>query len=189
MRAVSAGLPADADPALTAESDGESGRAGPPAAFVLPATTHVAAPPVGASVMSLPADRLCRQVADAVLRMKGDRIEIALSPEELGSVRLVLSRGESGAAMTVWVERPEVLEMLRRNAETMLADLRNSGFGEASLSFRDGSDGRGAWDSRDDGRPAQVVGMATGIGASDAKDMTARVLYGGRDRGRLDIRV
>lgn len=151
------------------------------------------------------AEPVSRQIAEAVVQMTDDRIEIALSPEELGSVRLVLSRGEAGNVLTVWIDRPEVLEMMRRHSEVMLADLRQSGLGDASLDLRDGSTGAGgrgqadhpAWshsDRQDRGRTGrQGEKMAIGIGgASHAAGLDQR-LHGanraGIEIGRLDIRV
>ncbi len=135
-----------------------------------------------------------RQVADAVLRMRGNEAEIVLSPDELGKVRLVLSRGDSGPSLTVWVERPEVLEHLRRNADSLLADLRESGLDGSSLNFRDDADrqapedrkpGRLA-DGRDGELSAHVPGPADAVGTAGAARL---IRLAGSNVDRLDIRV
>ncbi|GAB4260395.1 MAG: hypothetical protein Kow0013_03940 [Pararhodobacter sp.] len=60
--------------------------------------------------------------------------EIALQPEELGRVTLHLQKSEHGSIMTVQAERPETLDLLRRNIAQLEQDLR--GMGHESLSFR-----------------------------------------------------
>ncbi|WP_157935909.1 flagellar hook-length control protein FliK [Paracoccus zhejiangensis] len=160
--------------------------------FVLTAAAE-ASHPVAHGIGPIPvsAETLCRQVGEAALRMQDDRIEIALSPEELGSVRLVLSRGEAGAALTVWVERPEVLEMLRRHADLLMGDLRNSGLGEASLSFRDGTGGQsgsGAY-SAPGGPWAANMRNADAVGINAGDRLSSRGQRSLADGGRLDIRV
>jgi hypothetical protein len=166
-----------------------------PPGFSLPELAQAQLPVAGGvrPVLVSP-EGLCRQVGEAALKMQDDRIEIALSPEELGSVRLVLSRGEAGAAMTVWVERPEVLEMLRRNVDVLTADLQKSGLGDATLAFQDGSGDQG----RSPAGHAPDGPVARGDFRRDGADDGARTAgngprsrphWTGAEGLRLDIRV
>ncbi|WP_299905941.1 flagellar hook-length control protein FliK [uncultured Paracoccus sp.] len=160
--------------------------------FLLPVTAHPAHAAAGRTgPIPISAETLCRQVGEAALRMQDDRIEIALSPEELGSVRLVLSRGEAGAALTVWVERPEVLEMLRRHSDLLMGDLRNSGLGDANLAFRDGSGGQsGSGSYSAPGGPwAANMRSADAIGSNAGDVLSSLGQRSLADGGRLDIRV
>lgn len=133
---------------------------------------------------------ITRQLAEAVVHMRDDRVEIALSPEELGTVRMTLTRGESGGSLTVWVDRPEVLEMLRRNADLMLEDLKESGLQDMQLEFRAGADrdrdGQGHDDGDERGDRVGVVMDAHGTGAAEAG---LAIRPEGLDRWRVDIRV
>lgn len=90
-----------------------------------------------------------QQVAEALVRMQGDRLEIALSPEELGRLRLVLSRQNGAPHILVWAERPEVLELMRRNADLLLEYFGEEGTGSPSLTFT--SDG-----PQDEANPSQA---------------------------------
>lgn len=139
-------------------------------------------------------EAVTRQVAEAVVQMRDNSVEIALSPEELGTVRLSLSRSEGGGALTVWVERPEVLEALRRNADLLQADLKDAGLGGMQLDFRNSADrdpeGQGRGDHDDE--PGNAIG-AVGrhpLKTSSAEGATNPLIRPlGADRWRLDIRV
>ncbi|TGN60517.1 flagellar hook-length control protein FliK [Paracoccus liaowanqingii] len=76
-----------------------------------------------------------RQVTDALVITRGDRTEIALSPEELGRIRLVMS-GPDRSQITLWAERPETLELVRRNADLLTQQLAEAGVTADSLDFR-----------------------------------------------------
>lgn len=85
-----------------------------------------------------------RQIAENLQKMSDGRVEIRLSPEELGSVRLQLHQGESGLTVTVQAERPETLDLMRRNIDQLARDLADAGYGEASFSFdQQGQEGQG----------------------------------------------
>ncbi|QXI65277.1 hypothetical protein CP157_03064 [Paracoccus marcusii] len=87
-----------------------------------------------------------QQVTDALVSTRGDRTEIALSPEELGRIRLVMSGPDRGQ-ITIWAERPETLDLVRRNADLLTQQLADAGVFAGSLDFRR--------DDRSDSQPAQ----------------------------------
>ncbi|RPE64641.1 flagellar hook-length control protein FliK [Pacificibacter maritimus] len=84
----------------------------------------------------LPA-RLAAQIADVAKQLPDGPIEISLSPEELGKVKLTFQLSESGA-MTVVIaaERPDTLEFMRRNADSLLAEFSELGYENSSLQFQ-----------------------------------------------------
>ena len=73
-------------------------------------------------------------------------IEIALSPEELGRVRLHMVPSGDTMRVTIMIERPETMDLFRRGAEGFLNDLRQAGFSGATLDFS-------AWDNGTPSRP------------------------------------
>lgn len=195
-RTLSTARSALRDSAPRGEVVGGPGQALAPWMLSLPAVAQPAAGLIPTQAVFLPRQEaaVCRQVVDAALQMRDDRVEIRLNPEELGSVRLVLSRGEAGASMTVWVERSDVLDLLRRNAETLLADLRQSGLGDASLSFRDGAGGQGAgagrtWRGTELEDETRSVGAPGGAAGKMARNRTLPGSVEAAEGGRLDIRV
>ncbi|WP_207100546.1 flagellar hook-length control protein FliK [Paracoccus shandongensis] len=79
---------------------------------------------------------VARQIAEAVVTARDDVIEIALAPEELGKIRMVLTGPDHNPHVTVWVERPEVLDQLRRNAAFLQECLGDAGMADASFEFQ-----------------------------------------------------
>lgn len=61
--------------------------------------------------------------------------DIALHPAELGQVRMTLSLDNGSATLTVTAERPESLDLLRRSADGLVADLAALGFSDISMAF------------------------------------------------------
>ena len=68
-------------------------------------------------------------------------IEVKLSPEELGRVRLAMTSGETGMTVQVTAERQETLDLIRRNIDLFAADLTEQGFADLSFSFNQESNG------------------------------------------------
>ena len=70
-------------------------------------------------------------------------LDVALSPDELGPLHLHVTTERGSLRIAMTVERPETLDLLRRHADQLLADLRQAGFGGATLSFGQGGTGDG----------------------------------------------
>lgn len=81
------------------------------------------------------ASQIIRQIAETALGMQDRPVELTLNPEELGRVRLTLQPVEGGMAVSVSVERPETLNLLRRHIESLAAELRELGYRDVSFSF------------------------------------------------------
>jgi len=63
--------------------------------------------------------------------------ELKLQPAELGSVRIVMSHSETGLTATISAERQDVLDLLRRNGDSLLNELRNSSNSNVQMSFQE----------------------------------------------------
>ncbi|RJE80895.1 flagellar hook-length control protein FliK [Paracoccus sp. JM45] len=103
-----------------------------------------------------------QQVTSAMVTTREDTTEIALSPEELGRIRLVMS-GPDRSHITIWAERPETLDLVRRNADMLTQHLQEAGIDAQDLDFR--QDSGGTWkndmpDSTGHG-DADITGPAT----------------------------
>jgi flagellar hook-length control protein FliK len=109
-------------------------------------------------------------------------VEVRLSPEELGRVRLSMTTIENGMNVLVTTERPETLDLIRRNIELFAADLAGQGFQNLNFSFG-GEDAQGDTDS-----------SSSGGGKCEKADLRP-VLEGHLEMrqpmldGRVDIRV
>ena len=97
---------------------------------------QVASVPVhhGAGTTFVPAP-LAATLSDLLLRRTDGPVELTLSPEELGRVRLSLSPDRDGLHVTVHVERGDTLDLLRRNSDLLLQEIRAQGFSGATFSF------------------------------------------------------
>lgn len=123
-----------ASPALPEQSQPPSPAAGPlPSLSSFEPTAPGAADPSASPSPQVPA--LGPQLAEAVARFPDRPVELTLSPEELGRVRLTLSTSDAGLVLTVSAERPETLDLMRRNIDQLARDFREIGFSDLSFSF------------------------------------------------------
>lgn len=79
-------------------------------------------------------------VADSLVRAPDRPVEIALNPEELGRVRMSLSTTETGITLMISAERPETLDLMRRNIEDLAAEFRRLGYEDIGFQFGTGSE-------------------------------------------------
>ena len=76
------------------------------------------------------------EVIVTAARALGDRpVELTLNPEELGRVRMTLLASDDGMTVQLTVERPETLDLLRRNIDILASDLRKAGYEQLSFGF------------------------------------------------------
>lgn len=79
--------------------------------------------------------QVARQLAEAFQNASQRPVDITLSPEELGRVRLALSSTEAGMVMHVTAERPETLELMRRHIAELGQEFQDIGYADISFSF------------------------------------------------------
>jgi flagellar hook-length control protein FliK len=117
-------------------------------------------------------------------------VDVTLSPEELGRVRMSITAGEGGVVLQVLAERPETLELMRRHADLLARELANLGFGSVDLAFGQGQTPQG--DAEGDGQAGQGHAAAPDQGREDtaetADDAAPRHMMLGQSGG-LDIRL
>lgn len=142
----------------------------PPAEFVLsdpaPAGRPLQALPqmpvaqISVPVSGLPAALLDHALQTTAGKVAGGPVEVVLNPQELGRMRFEMHQHGDHMRVFLVAERPETLDLLRRHGEQLLADLRQSGFGGASLSF-------GNWGQQGSGPQAEIL-LADGRTPEDA---------------------
>lgn len=120
------------------------------------------------------------QIGDAVRATAGSRVELRLAPEELGRVTLSFQPDGDGVRVHLVAERPDTLDLIRRHAADLEAELRAAGYDSASFSFasggreREGSSEDGGWrqtaDSPPDPDPMRPADSGSaGAGALDLR--------------------
>ncbi len=120
---------------------------------------------------------IARQISDGIQKMSEGGIELRLSPEELGSVRMQFVQTEQGLNVHIVADRSETLDLIRRHIDQLAKDLADSGFDATGFTF--GDDGgqheqKSSNSSRKDG-PSDEQPL---------KEQPVSVVYDG-----LDIRV
>jgi hypothetical protein len=68
------------------------------------------------------------------------RIELVLTPEDLGSLRFEIQPKGDELLITLSAERPETRDLMRKHSADLLAELREAGFQGGTLSFGEWSD-------------------------------------------------
>lgn len=143
--------------------------------------------PPHASHTALRADlpqQIAMQIAAAAGRAApgADRlIDLTLSPEELGSVRLSLRQTDDGLSVAIFAERPETLDLLRRNIDLLARDFLDIGYQSANFTFDRENPGTGE-------RPDTTM-TAPRIGPSSDADRSPPPATAIHLGDRLDIRL
>ncbi|WP_177213128.1 flagellar hook-length control protein FliK [Celeribacter neptunius] len=127
----------DLPPGVTSRAEHEAAKA-------------AASPTSAASRGELPT-RVAMQIADAARQLPDRPMEITLSPEELGKVRLSFHVSETGAMhVVVAAERVDTLDLMRRNIDSLIGEFRDLGYSESGFSFE--SFDQGGQEHQDDKR-------------------------------------
>jgi hypothetical protein len=128
-----------ADPVRPEEMLNDKSDEALPVGFPAPGPTLSAATPGAApAVTGVPVPHIAAQIGAALSRAGDGSTELALSPEELGRVRLKLKPDAAHPdrmVVMITFERPETLELFRRHAGELADALRASGYAGADIGF------------------------------------------------------
>jgi flagellar hook-length control protein FliK len=100
-----------------------------------PLSTPATAAPPPSSIAPVTLAAVPQVIVAAALNSTATGAELRLDPVELGALSFSIDLQATGLVVTILAERPETLDLMRRHAEQLLADLRQSGFAGASLNF------------------------------------------------------
>jgi flagellar hook-length control protein FliK len=154
-----------------------------------PRATEAPGVPSSSAPVAAPDVDVRRSVVDQLLATvratSAGTVEIMLSPEELGQVRLDMKMVDGVMMVRIDAERPETLDLMRRGADVLFRELRDAGFGALNLSFGSGTPQRGGFASSGHaaGRPDRDTHID--VQAATAPSSPAR----GLGPARLDIRI
>ncbi len=126
------------------------------------------------------APQISARVVEAVPAATEGPVEIVLDPEELGKLRMQITRSETGWTLHVNIERPETLDFMRRHIETLQKDLVSVGYEALNLQLGGGQNGGAS--SQEHLKRAEGPSIALDEGQS--QNMATLVINDG-----LDIRV
>ncbi len=102
----------------------------------------------GASILQTPtaspitagadtARHVVHQMAVAISAKPGQTTEIALSPKELGRVRLSIMAVDGAITLAVLAERPETADLMRRHIDVLAQEFKSLGYDDIAFSFAD----------------------------------------------------
>ena len=129
----------DTDVSVRAAMD--PSRNGVPPLLPVPLPLPVPPPhPATVAPRPLPADTI-PALLHSMRTAASDMVELVMTPSDLGHLRFEMVKTGDHLHITLTVERPETLELLRRNSEPVLADFRQAGYAGATFSFGQGASG------------------------------------------------
>jgi flagellar hook-length control protein FliK len=89
-----------------------------------------------------------RQIAEAMQRLPDKPVELSLNPRELGRVKLSISMNELGITVNVVAERPETLDLMRRNIDQLGREFQSIGYENINFAFSEGRSGNASENAR-----------------------------------------
>lgn len=118
-------------------------RSGDPHAPALLQHTSIGQPSVPTGGLALSVPQVASQLAGVLIRSKDDTTELALSPEELGRIKVRMqpdSANPDRMLVLISAERPETLDLFRRHAAELADALRSAGYSGADIGFGQGGE-------------------------------------------------
>ena len=76
-----------------------------------------------------------QQIAQALSTAPDRPVELVLSPEELGRVKLSMQTNDQTIVVSIQADRNDTLDLMRRHIETLARDFRDIGFSDISFNF------------------------------------------------------
>lgn len=138
---------------------------------------------------SAPTGEIARVVVDKLVgavRASGDGIvDVQLSPEELGRVKLSLTVTDGGMLVAISAERPETLDLMRRHIDFLVREFREQGFTSIHFSFGQGN-GHGAFAKQSPDQNTSEPEVSAGHFASEPEPGALERLRG---IDSLDLRI
>lgn len=134
----------------------------------------------GSGAPALPAG-LGQHLAEVAARFPDRPVELTLSPEELGRVRMTFTTSDGALTMTLVADRPDTLDLLRRHIDVLAQDFRDLGFANLSFSFAQGGESP----------PPHTVAIADNGASAEAAPTPATTPHrsAGSSDGGLDLRL
>lgn len=165
LAAPSVVLWADASPLVAAGRDHDAARAEEALQSLFApgatAATGLSAQAPPHAVHASPALPVAAQIVAALSRSGDGATELALSPDELGTVRLRLEPDAANPdrmVVMITFERPETLDLFRRHEGELADALRDAGYSGADIGFGQDQSGSGG----SEGAADHSAGRATG---------------------------
>ncbi|MDZ7711309.1 MAG: flagellar hook-length control protein FliK [Roseovarius sp.] len=165
--ALAAAMGGAADPLGLADSASGAPEQRAPAPLSTVPATPVQAATAGQDVPRQIAVQIAQAAEGGTGGARGT-VELSLSPEELGRVRLRLHPSEAGLSVTITADRAETLELMRRNIDVLAREFLDIGYQDTQFDFT-----RGGQDTDDDNAAASAASAPALTAASPDTEQPA----------------
>ncbi len=135
------------------------------------------------------ARQVVMQLVSAISDRRQNQVEILLRPRELGKVKLSIRHIDKAVLVHVFADRPETLDLMRRNSFMLEGELRQMGYGDVGFSFSNGGDRDHPGWRQADPTPRGVMPVTDGGEWASRSDLPAFVAPRLAALGRLDLRI
>lgn len=132
-----------------------------------------------------PARTLPAQIADLAARGAGRPMELVLSPDELGRVRMAFHHNDGALTLSLAADRSDTLDLMRRHIDGLARDLRALGFASVAFDFGQGAGDRPRLAPNGSAPAVQPPEPAEGPAAAEGLPRAASSAR----RGGLDMRL
>ena len=112
--------------------------------------------------------QVARQLADVMHQQPNRPVELALNPVELGRVRMSITADDGGIIVHVLAERPETLDLLRRNIDQLGREFQSLGYESITFSFDQGDAESGESDNQDNAKASSGLHLSDAAGETRA---------------------
>jgi hypothetical protein len=143
---------------------------------------HTVAQPSAAQPAAVPIAAIAEQMKTHSATGKPSTIELTLTPEDLGKIRLVMVPDGDKIRIVIHADRPETLDLIRRNTDSFSADLRQAGYSNASFSF-------GSSNGRQPDQQTQGLAFETPADTAPVSPAISKPHANRSNLGGLDLRV
>jgi flagellar hook-length control protein FliK len=143
---------------------------------------HAVAQPSAAQPTAVPVAAIAEQIKTHSAAGKPTTIELTLTPEDLGKIRLVMVPDGEKIRVVIHADRPETLDLIRRSTDSFSADLRQAGYSNASFSF-------GSSNGRQPDQQAQGPALETPADTAPVSPAITKSQSNRPNLGGLDLRV
>lgn len=128
---------------------------------------------------------IAQQLTAVLPDVTNNQIELALSPDELGRVKLTFSPTDGAINVLLVAERPETLELMKRNIDTLAQDFAKLGYESISFSFGQSTSGR---DGNSDPQKSSSPHILGGPEFEDEGQVTPLTIHFAQSES-VDIRI
>ncbi|MEP1944155.1 MAG: flagellar hook-length control protein FliK, partial [Sulfitobacter sp.] len=104
-------------------------------------TSKSTAIPPATALRSDLSPQITRQLIDAAPQAVNRPVEIALSPEELGRVRMSIVTEDNSITINIIAERGDTIDLMRRHIDQLGQSFRSLGYDQINFSFGQGAQG------------------------------------------------